>query len=565
MRASTAAALFTARAGAARPGFVLDEDNRRAVATICIRLDGLPLALELAAARVRSLSPTDVADRLDARFGLLAGTRSPDQRHRALLDVVRWSHDLLAPDEQTLFARLGVFAGAFDLDRAEDVCALHDLDRADVASLLAALVDKSMVGATESGGRMRYRLLETLRAFAREQSDARRDDADLRRSHALSYLHTARAAGQGLGGPDEGNWANRLEEDIEDLREAFGARVAAADLDTALELVTAIREFAFRGVRYEILDWAGTVAGMPGAAGRPLYPVALGMLAYGRYVRGELADAMVTADAAGEAARRQDEPTFGLAERVRANVLFFRDEATVALDWMDRMLAAARASGSDAQLAHACYMRSVAHTSVVEHGDLDGARALAEESERAARRSGSPTALAQAAYAAGLSWERDDPARALDLLVTSGRLAGSVHNRWLRAFARTEELYLRAQNGEVDAALEGYREVVDTWFRGGEWANQWLSLRHLFGVFASRPGDEEIAAVLHGALESAGAGAALPFEPSRALRVAALVDAVRARYGRAAFDAAVDRGRAMDDQDVVRMTLDRLDAHLTAV
>ena len=342
--------------------------------------------------------------------------------------------------------------------------------------------------------------------------------------------------------------------------------MAAADLDTAIELVTAIREFAFRGVRYEILDWAGTVAGMPGAEGRPFYPVALGMLAYGRYVRGELADAMVTAR------RRPGRPPAGRTSRPSAwpsgcgptccSSATKRPPRSTGWTACSPRRGPPGTTHSSPTPATCARSRTPA---VVEHGDLDGARELAAESDRAARRSGSPTALAQAAYAAGLSWERDDPARALDLLVTSGRLAGSVDNRWLRAFARTEELYLRAQNGEVDAALEGYREVVDTWFRGGEWANQWLSLRHLFGVFASRPGDEEIAAVLHGALESAGAGAALPFEPSRALRVAALVDAVRARYGRAAFDAAVDRGRAMDDQDVVRMTLDRLDAHLTAV
>jgi hypothetical protein len=143
--------------------------------------------------------------------------------------------------------------------------------------------------------------------------------------------------------------------------------------------------------------------------------------------------------------------------------------------------------------------------------------------------------------------------------VTSGRLAGAVDNRWLRAFARTEELNLRAQRGEIDLALTGYRDVVETWFRGGEWANQWLSLRHLFGVFAAL-GDDEIAAVLHGALDAAGAAAALPFEPSGAARVNALAETVRARYGPAAFDAAVNRGRIMRDEEVIRATLEHLDA-----
>ncbi len=556
VRGSTAVALFTARAGAARPGFVLDEDSRRAVATICIRLDGLPLALELAAARVRSMTPADVADRLDARFGLLAATRSPDPRHRALLDVVRWSHDLLAPAEQMLFARLSVFAGSFDLVRAEDVCAAQDdLDRSDVAVLLAALVDKSMVIATESGGRMRYRLLETLREFARTRLREWPEAAATWRAHARSHLRSAREAAEGLDGPDERHWSRRLEEDLEDLREAFGTSVRLGELDTALELVTAIREFAFRSIRYEIIDWAATISSVPGAEDRPLFPVALGIVAYGRFVRGELTGAMVAARNAVEAAERLGAPTLALAERVLGNVEFFRGETAAALAWMDRMVEVARGSGSDSLLAHACYMRSVAQTSV---DDADGARGLAVEAEHAAQRCGSPTARARAAFAAGLSRERDDPDRALELLLTSGQLAAAVDNRWLQAFARTEELYLRAQRGDVHGVLEGYREVVDTWFRGGEWAHQWLSLRHLFEVFASL-GDDEMAAVLHGAVDSAGATIALPFDPAGAAREAVLVEAVRARHGTPAFDAAVSRGRSMRDDEVVRMTLGHLE------
>jgi predicted ATPase len=556
VRASTAVALFAARAGAARPGFTLDEANRRAVAEICIRLDGLPLALELAAARVRSMTPADLADRLDARFWLLAGARSLELRHRTLVDVVRWSYDLLGPAEQALFARLCVFAGGFDLARAEDVCASADLARAEVAALLAALVDKSMVVATESGGRMRYRMLETLREFARERLRARPDAAATRLAHARSYLRTARAAGQGLGGPDEGYWSQRIDDDMEDLREAFGASLRLGELDTALELVAAVREFAFRSIRYEILDWAHTVSVVPGAEERPLYPVVLGMIGYGRYVRGEFTGAVDAARNAIAAAERLGTSTGALAERVLGNALFYRGETVDGLAWMDRMVEVAQDSGDDSLLAHACYMRSVAEISV---GDHDGARRLAADGHHAAQRCGSPTALAQAAYATGLSCKPDDPDRTLDLLVTSGRLAGAVDNRWLRAFARTEELNLRAQRGHFDQALTGYREVIDTWFRGGEWANQWLTLRHLFGVFAAL-GDDEIAAVLHGALDAAGATTALPFEPSGAARVSALAGTVRARYGPAAFDAAVNRGRTMRDEEVIRTTLEHLDA-----
>ncbi len=256
------------------------------------------------------------------------------------------------------------------------------------------------------------------------------------------------------------------------------------------------------------------------------------------------------------AAERLGTSTGALAERVLGNALFYRGETVDGLAWMDRMVEVARDSGDDSLLAHACYMRSVAEISV---GDHDGARRLAADGDHAARRCGSPTALAQAAYATGLSCKPDNPDRTLELLVTSGRLAGAVDNRWLRAFARTEELNLRAQRGDFDLALNGFREVGDTWFSGGEWANQWLTLRHLFGVFAAL-GDDEIAAVLHGALDAAGATTALPFEPSGAARVNALADTVRTRYGPAAFDDAVNRGRTMRDEEVIRTTLEHLDA-----
>ncbi len=555
VRGSAAGALFTTRAQAARPGFVLGAGNRRAVAEICIRLDGLPLALELAAARVRSMTPEDLAERLDARFRLLASPHSPDTRHRALLDVMQWSHDLLTPSERLLFARLSVFAGRFDLPRAEDVCASDGLERAEVAALLAALVDKSMVVAEPAGDRMRYRLLATLRAFARERLDERPDAGATRRAHALSHLQGARAAGAGTGGPDEGAWLHRIGQDVDDLREAFETSARLGDVDTALELVTSMREYAFRGIHDEVLDWAQRAVDLPGSAGNPLHPLVLAMIGYGRFVRGELADAVTTGRRAVEAAAALGVSTGAVAERVLANALIYQGRTQQAMHWMDRMVAAARETADDAVIAHSCYMSSVARTST---GDRGTARRLADEAGRAADRCGSPTALAQAAYAWGLHLEGEDPDRALDLLVHSGQTALAAGNRWLHAFARTEELYLRAQRGDAATALRGYRDVVQTWYRGGDWANQWLSLRHLMGVFAAL-GDDDVAAVLHGALDAAGATAALPFELSGAERVTALLAAARARLGATAFDLATDRGRRMRDEEVVRLTLTHLD------
>jgi predicted ATPase len=159
--------LFVERASAVAPGFALDEETASAVARICHRLDGLPLALELAAARVNALSPAALAGRLDDRFRLLrAGSRTAPTRQQTLEATLDWSHELLAEEEQTLLRRLAVFAGSFGLEAVEEVCAGDRLETSQVALLLAELVEKSLVATEDRGGTRRYRLLETIRSYA---------------------------------------------------------------------------------------------------------------------------------------------------------------------------------------------------------------------------------------------------------------------------------------------------------------------------------------------------------------------------------------------------------------
>ena len=222
------------------------------------------------------------------------------------------------------------------------------------------------------------------------------------------------------------------------------------------------------------------------------------------------------------------------------------------------MVAEARESASDGRLAHALYMQSVAHTSIGDHEQ--GAR-LADASAHAAERSGSPTALAQSTYASGLALATTDVAVAIDRLDRAAALADSVGNRWLRAFAMTEAMWLRAGRGEILTALRGYRHVVDTWFQGGDWANQWLSLRHLAGIFAD-VGRYEEAALLFGAVEAAGASTALPFSPADAEQIAAVAHTLNERLGPGAAAEATRRGGRMRDDATVAAAL-RTIAELT--
>jgi predicted ATPase/DNA-binding SARP family transcriptional activator len=550
LAAVPAVQLFVERARAARPEFALDESTRDAVAEICVRLDGVPLALELAAARMRSMSAAQLAERLPERFRVLAGSRrATDPRHRTLRDLVNWSYELLTPTEQRLFARLSTFAGTFDLERAERVCAGDGIDGGDVAQLLVALVDKSMLVADADGSRTRYRLLETLRQFGREHLTPPRAES-LAAAHLRVHVELAETAAGGLLGHDESHWVHELDVAFDDMRAAHATAVETGDVAQALRLVTALREYAFRRIRYELSTWTAATIAMEGAADHALFPVALAIEAYGQFVLGELVEAVDAGKRAVAAAAVLGSSTVGLAERAIANATFYLGREHEALMWMERMVEAATAIGTPGFVAHAYYMRSVAETSV---GDPAGGALLAERSAAAAEACGSPTARAQADFALGLTLEKSDPVRSLELFDRSVQQAQSVGNRWVTAFALTESLWIRAQHGDGLDALARYRDVIDTWFRGGDWANQWLSLRHVFAIFVALERDDA-AVTLYGALDAAGVMHALPLEPTNADEFDHAVSRLMTRLG-SAFDDAAARGRAMRDEEVVRFAL----------
>jgi predicted ATPase/DNA-binding SARP family transcriptional activator len=549
--------LFVDRAAASSPGFALTVENRDAIAQIVMRVDGLPLAIELAAARMRALSPAALAERLQSRLDLLDNAQlSPMDRHSTVGALVGWSFNLLTLPEQSLFAGLAVFAGTFALDAAEAVCAEHDIEGSSVAVLLAALVDKSMVQMTDAAAG-RYRVLEPLREFGRAQLGGAEHSENSRR-HAQWYLVLAERAADELDGPHEAAAAARLDRDFDNLRVAFQWCVEHADLESGGRLVVALREYSFRSMRAEVIAWADDLLKLPGFEGSTLAPLVLGVVAYGRFVRGDLDESIEYGEAACEAADRLATSTSGLAERALGNSLFYKGDALSAQRWIDRMVEDAR-SASSSRYAHALYMRSVAFTSV---GDPQRGAETAAEALEVARRCGSPTSLAQATYALGLALEASDELVALGLLAQSADVAAKAGNRWVQAFARTEVLWLEARQGSPTRALAGFAGVIDLWFRGSDWANQWLSLRHVFGILIELH-DHRAAATLHGALSAVGASYALPFEASHAERDAELTALLREELGAAEFALAVRRGASMRDGEIIEFTQGRI-AALTA-
>ena len=353
IRDSTAVELFVSRAGAATRGFTLTDDNAAVVAEICRRLDGLPLAIELAAARSRSMGIDALAERLRQRTELLGQTqRGADGRQRTLHHLVEWSHDLLDPTEQRVFEQLAVFAGGFDLSAAEAVCSVDGAATATLGTL-AGLVEKSMVVFVDPGP-PRYRLLEPLREFGLDRLRDRDMLEAVEDRHLTWFVEMAERGAGGLDTADEASWSMALDRDFENLRAAHLTALARHDADRALRLVGSLAEFAFRRVRYEVESWADASVALPQADGHPERSTALAVSAYGRFVRGDMEGAIELALEALDGVEVSDR---GLAERVLGNSFFYMEQVDEGLAWMDRMLASARQADAKARIAHGLYMR----------------------------------------------------------------------------------------------------------------------------------------------------------------------------------------------------------------
>ncbi|MGB6582555.1 MAG: adenylate/guanylate cyclase domain-containing protein [Streptosporangiaceae bacterium] len=229
---SDAVALFVERAKERGVDLPVDKETGPLVVSVCARLDGMPLAIELAAARLRSLSLAALHDRLDQRFRLLTGgSRTAMERQQTLEATVDWSYSLLTSVEQLLLRRLSVFAESFGLDAAEGVCGFGDIETFEVTDLLGSLVDKSLVVAEPAGGALRYQLLETIRQFAAERlaEAGNGEAAAVGAAHGQYFLDAAEAAAPHLAGPDQGRWLARLDTEQANLRRA--AAHAASDPD----------------------------------------------------------------------------------------------------------------------------------------------------------------------------------------------------------------------------------------------------------------------------------------------------------------------------------------------
>lgn len=251
-----AVSLFAERATTAVPTFTLTEGNKSAVSRICFKLDGLPLPIELAAARLRAMSPEQILHRLSDRYALLTrGNRGAPSRQQTLRLCVDWSYDLCTPLEQRMWEQLSVFTGGFELDAAEYVCG-ETQDPVVVLDSMTSLVDKSIVVREEDGGSVRFRLLETLRAYGREKAQRNGAYHNLRLRHRDWFLQLAQVAENEFIGPRQVDWITRINREQPNLREAMEFCLAQNETETGLQIATSVSIFwGQRGLLHEARSW----------------------------------------------------------------------------------------------------------------------------------------------------------------------------------------------------------------------------------------------------------------------------------------------------------------------
>jgi predicted ATPase/DNA-binding SARP family transcriptional activator len=514
-----ATTLFAERAKASRPDFDLDREPVGAVAEICRRLDGLPLAIELAAARIRAMSSLDVARRLDGLRLLSGGTRDASPRHQSLAATIDWSYRLLTNKEQALFMRLSVFASGFDLEAAYGACSVDGDTEDDTLDLLTGLLDKSMVKMRASTRGSRYLVLETLRAFGR---DRLRENGILHECvsrHAKYYTELAERAAAGMHGADEGAWVERVLPDYDNLRVAFDHAAADGDVDTALRLVTSLSEFVHLRIGYESSEWAERAVRLA-ERGHPLYAAAVGFAARGAWNRGETERARSLASLAAGRVPARGNGRVAYPGDVLADLALYQGDAHTALAHYDAEMTRARGDADPIRLVWTLFYVAICHAAL--RAPENGV-AAAQEAVEVSDTTTNPTAASMARYALGLVLKKSEPDRALVLFCDAAELAASVQNFWWHGIALMEAASTRAVHGETTTAAAALIEVIDHWDRVGDWSQQWLNLRYVTR-FLIRVGADDDALALHQALVDAGKGS--PLDPGDEARLGV-------RHGRA--------------------------------
>jgi predicted ATPase/DNA-binding SARP family transcriptional activator len=540
--AGPAVSLFVDRAAAVRPGREPTEDELATIAELCGRLDGLPLAIELAAARTLARPIEAILAEITDRLDRLGDARRRVERHRSIEAAMGWSYDLLAPPERAVFERLSAFSGGWTEDAATHVAGADGIE---VASALTTLVEHSLVVAEPGPDGTRFSMLEPVRQYGQSRLDDHGQLDATRARHAVWVAGWLAAADAGLRGTDEPRWRRKIHTELSNVRAAHRWSIDH-DASTAVAIVAALSWYAFFDGSSEVFGWVDETIDLiadepPGDAGLALSR-AFAAAAIGAWRRGDLARAKALAER-GVAVAPSREPEIARFswDAVRsAEALAGNYEAALAA--RDRVVALARRANDAVLEAHAHAAGALALGYL---GAYD--RAVAELAQAAAVLDviDHPTTRAFVDYVAGEIRIEVAPADAIPLLRRARDQALTAGNRFVAGIAGASAVSAAARSGDPAKVIDEYPDLIEHFHRTGLWAQLWTVIRASIESLA-RLGRFEPAAVLYGAL-SATATASPVIEPD-AGRLARAVSELRAGLGDAAFDRLVAQGAALGDE-----------------
>ncbi|MFG2626070.1 ATP-binding protein [Streptomyces sp. NPDC048473] len=422
--------LFAERAAAVRPEFRLTDHNRATARELCRRLDGIPLALELAAGRLRALSTEQVLQRLDDRFRLLTGSsRSAPARHQTLRTAIGWSHELCAPEQRLLWARLSVFAGQFDLEAVEYICSGVDLPAESVLDVLSGLLTQSVVVREDSPAGTRYRMLDTVREYGAEWLAATGDTDRLRRRHRDWFLGLATWCELDWFSPRQGEVAARVESELPNLRQAMECSLESPGEAHLAQYLAGTLWFLWVGCGRlsEGRHWLDHVLEeeTPYDSSRLK---ALWVLGHVAVLQGDPVGAIsALQECRDEADRADDSTALAYAVHRMGCLALVTDDMVRAQELLDDALGRYRELG---ELNSNVLMAQIELAMAVGfHGDLDGAAAICEEVQEICEDHGERWALSYALYVlAFAALQRGRPARARELLGKSLAIGHAFHD-----------------------------------------------------------------------------------------------------------------------------------------
>jgi predicted ATPase/DNA-binding SARP family transcriptional activator len=542
---AAAVTLLRDRLRAVGPDATSTSNDAALLVDIVRRVDRLPLALELAAARVPGLGLQAVRDALDEPFDVLRqGRRTAAARHRSLLDVVDWSYRLLTEPQRQLFVELAVFVGPVEADAIAAVCGADACNNTPVIETLSQLVDRSLV-TVAVGDPPTYGMLDTLRAFGRRQlamSPATKDQRDRHGRWALSLAEEMLRAELT---PEQALARRRFDAQVADIRHAHAWLNANERTDELLRLTVVLAHHAYHRLRIDLVRLVDETLVAVGGIAHPMRARLLGLSANFGWQRGDLATAEQCCEQAFALARALKDPRVGReAHEAMGGVAMLRGDLEQARNEYRRALElAVDANDTITQMLALCDLGLTATYA----GDDESAALYNERLDSLAATVGSPSFLGWAAYLRGERQAERDPAKAVPYLAKAVDWAEEVDDRFLAGVARHTLLTTAARIGDPAASLSSFASLIDHWHSNGAWTQLWLALRALTETLA-RHGRHREVAILLGAYASSTRST--PVFGADANRLEVAMSAARKALGDE-FDALLDQGRAMSDDSAV--------------